>query len=1136
MLKRSTSILLAACTAIVLAALSASAAVASVETARPGWEVTSAAYPTNLPSGGSGHIELGVYDVGAAHSAGPVTVVDTLPPGVKAISAGYIEENIEEEKLQRWDCTGLGTSIVTCTSDPANLPSIPYQAITPSVVTPAGYMAHIGIAVTIDSGVSGTLSNYVTVSGGGASTPASVTEPITFSTTPGSSFGFEAFDGWFANAEGSTDTQAGSHPYDVSFSFYLNNLETEGKEIATVNGLARNMEISLPPGIVGNPTAVPQCPLQQFEAEQCPVSTQIGLDTVTKSGGPFDQHGKLILDQAEPAVFNLVPPPGVPAQFGFLVIGIPVVLDASVRSGGDYGITEHVSNVPQNIGRTPVANTITLWGEPANPAHDAERYADFGVCETGCSSGAERRPFLTMPTSCGPAQAYAIQANTWETNAQGGASFLYHDSEHAPVGITGCDRLGFKPSISVAPDTTDADTPAGLTVEVKVPQEGLEQPEGLATSNIKDTTVTLPQGLAINPGQASGLVACQPSQDGLTTEAEKAEGKEDDGPPECPSAAKVGTVQIATPLLKEKLEGNVYVLQSDPPNLKLLVAASGEGVNLKLVGDVHLNEQTGQLVTTFNETPELPFTDFKLSFSGGAQAALATPTGCGAYTATSDFTPWSTPEVSDAFPSSDFQIAEGPDGGSCVPSPLPFSPELIAGATSDQAGGFTSFSMLLQRGDGQQRIERLQFEAPPGLGGMLSTVPQCQEPQAAQGTCSSASQIGHATVESGPGPYPLVIPQPGDPESPIYLTGPYDGAPFGLTIVTHVIAGPFNLGTVITRAKIEVDPHTAQIIVTTDPLPQVVAGVPTDLRLVNAVIDRPMFMFNPTNCDSSSFSGTAWGTPPPGVGGPGASAPISSHFQVGSCRSLEFTPKVSVGTSGRTSRADGASLTAKVTYPSVPQGTDADIGKFKVDLPKQLPSRLTTLQKACTAAQFEANPADCPAASFIGHAVVHTPEVPVPLEGPAIFVSHGGEAFPSLTMVLQGDGVTIELVGATFISKAGVTSTTFNTVPDAPFSSFELTLPEGPYSALAANGTLCSAKLAMPTVIVGQNGAEIHESTPISVGGCAKTKALTRAQKLTKALKACKKRKNKSRRATCEKQTRKKYGAVKKKANKSKKP
>jgi hypothetical protein len=458
---------------------------------------------------------------------------------------------------------------------------------------------------------------------------------------------------------------------------------------------------------------------------------------------------------------------------------------------------------------------------------------------------------------------------------------------------------------------------------------------------------------------------------------------------------------------------------------------------------------------------------------------------------------------------------------------------MTAGSTTDQAGGFTNFSLLLQRGDGQQRIEKLQFKEPAGLAGLISSVPLCPEPQAAQGACSAASHIGHAVVTSGPGPYPLVIPQPGESEAPIYLTGPYEGAPFGLSIVTPVIAGPFNLGTIITRAKIEVDPHTAQIMVTTDPLPQIVDGVPTDLRSINSIIDRPGFLFNPTNCTPAEFTGTATSA------GSIATAPLATRFGVGSCQSLKFKPKFSVSASGKNSKAGGASLDVKVAYPSEPQGSEANIAKVKVDLPKQLPSRLTTLQKACTAAQFGANPAGCPAASVVGHAIVHTSVLPVPLEGPAYFVSNGGEAFPNLIMVLQGYGVTVDLVGDTFINKQGITSSTFKATPDVPFSTFELKLPQGPNSALATNVpagaqySLCGQKLTMPTELVAQNGAVIDQSTPVGITGCAKKKTLTRAQKLAAALRACHKRHG-HKRTVCERQARKRYGPVKSKNAKKK--
>jgi hypothetical protein len=1101
---------------------------------KPGWELSARNFPTSLAPGRKGAVEIEVFNVGAGSSQGVVTVTDTLPPGVTATEAGELvgglyfgPEHITVGNA-RWDCTGNGegeapkvngASVVTCTNDHVGEPSILGGAGNTSVNRQGN--AKIAIAVQVQGGAvedpEHPESNRVTVAGGGAPTPASTVDPITISSKP-SDFRFSDVDGWFSNADGTLDTQAGSHPYAAVFSFGISTALTKGGGLTSQGNEPRNIEVELPPGFVGDPTAVPQCSRPDLTAGECPSSSEIGNAMVATFSGIT----------VKLAIFNIVPPPGRPAEFGFKYEHQLVFLDASVRTGSDYGITATVDNSPQEL----VSNVVTtLWGIPGDPTHDRWRGGSEEACTSACSTikSPVEKPFLTLPTSCGAPPTFTMRTNTWEHPQEAPIedSFQWHDSSGHPVGLTGCEHLGFAPTIATSPDTAKADTPAGFTFELTPPLGGLEDPEGLGTSDIQGTKVTLPEGLVINPGQAAGLQACQESESGLGTE--KA--------PRCPLASRVGTVTAKTPLLEgsaeKELQGNIYVMQSNPPHLKLLVAPSADGVNIKQVLDVSLDEATGQLTTITANFPQAPVTDVKLSFSGGPQAAIDTPSQCGTYATSADFTPWSSPFVSDFLTSASFSLSEGPGGSVCPSSPLPFSPSLIAGATTDQAGGFTNFSMLLARGDGQQRIEKLQFKTPAGLGGMLSSVPLCGEPQAAQGTCSSASQIGHASVASGPGPYPLVLPQPGAPELPIYLTGPYGGAPFGLSIVTPVLAGPFNLGTIVTRAKIEIDPHTAQITVTTDPLPQVVRGVPTDLRLVDAVIDRPGFMFNPTNCDPQEFSGTAWGIPPPGAGGPGASAPISSHFGVGSCRGLEFHPKFSVSTSGRNSKANGASLTARVSYPNAAQGTQANIGLVKVDLPKQLPSRLTTLQKACTLAQFDANPAGCPPASFIGHATVHTPELPVPLTGPAIFVSHGGEAFPTLTMVLQGDGVTIDLVGSTFIDKAGITSTTFKTVPDAPFSTFELTLPQGPNSALAtnvpakANYSLCGQKLTMPTEFVGQNGAVINQITPVSITGCAKTKTLTRSQKLARALKACHKKPKGHKRVACERAARKRFGAVK---------
>jgi hypothetical protein len=1080
-----------------LSLLFAGAATASLVSG-PGWEVDSREVPTNIKPGGYGMIIDDVYNIGKGETHGHVTLTDTLPPGLEIIQMGpeaplgfisneaveeyeeydEIEENEEREgkttsgsyQLRSWECAG--TRIVTCTTVPG------YKGIMRPIK--AGYMGRIGMFVKAVGPTSEGV-NHVTVSGGGAPSPAEASSPISINpATP--VFGLNNLFAWFSNADGTIDTQAGSHPYSLTVGFNLNAVEYH-----PAGGGLRNIKLSLPPGVIGDPHAVPQCTRQQFIGALtggCPPDTQVGVDSPginPESEEAWDD------EEFRFPVYNLVPPPGVPAEFGFTAEGSNIIIEAEVRSGSDYGITANLHNLAYN----PVFNSITFWGAPAEASHDFERCGIEGESATQCgwkSGGSVPKPLLTVPTSCEGPQRLGLSVDSW--NSELGSSTISTSLQSptgTPLGFQGCEHLSFGPTLTVAPDTSFADTPAGLTVDLKVPQEGLSLSEGTAASDIKDTTVTLPQGVAINPGQAAGLGACGPAEDGLTTESEKAEGKEDNGPAHCPNSSKVGTDEIETPLLSTPLKGSVYVMPSNPPHLQLLVTAEGEGVFLKLVGDVELNEKTGQLVTTFADTPSLPFTDFKLSFSGGAQAALTTPAQCGTYTTTSDFTAWSSPFVDDVFPTSAFAIAAGTNGASCPSGGLPFTPAMIAGSTTDQAGGFTDFSLLLTRQDDQQRIQALQFKTPEGLLGMISEVPLCPEAQANAGTCSSASQIGHTVVEAGPGPYPLVVPQPGQSPAPIYLTEGYKGAPYGLSIVVPLHVGPFTLQTQIVRAKIEVDPLTTQLTITTDPFPTIIDGIPADLRSINAVIDKPGFMFNPTGCDPSSFSGTATSTE-------GASAPISSHFQMGSCRSLTFKPDFKVSTSGKTSRTNGASLDAKIIYPTGALGANqassqSNVASVKVDLPKQLPSRLTTLQKACLSATFEANPAACPAASRVGQATAVTPVLPVALSGPAYFVSYGNAKFPELVIVLQGYGVTVNLHGETFISKAGITSSTFHQVPDVPITSFELKLPEGPYSALAANGNLCKTKLVMPTVFTGHNGAVLRQNTPMSVAGCPKHKA-----------------------------------------------
>jgi hypothetical protein len=1091
--------------------------------------------------GASGTIEVDVFNVGAAASKGTITVTDTLPPGLKAKEAGdliHLSGRLEGEEHFGtdpefeegvWDCTGnglgpppgvSGASVVTCTNDPEGLPrfagggGLPTMKANENLANP---QPQVGIAVEATGEATG-LKNKVSITGGGALETANTENAVTISPTPAHG-GLVSADAWFSNADGTVDRQAGSHPYTATFMF------TTATALRNENGFLpgseiRDLETVVPPGFVGDLHNIPQCRQSELITEQCPPTSMVGNLSLGSFITPL-QH----------RVFNMIPTPGEPAALGFVLAGVNVTINFSVRTGSDYAVVAHINDIPQ---RETYQSILMLWGVPEDASHDrwrglqggcTEKEMEEPVFEHGTDFCARPQqpvvqPVLTLPTSCGEAQPFSFRELTgWqEPAAKSEVSFLSHDAEGTPVGFNGCEALGIEPKITTTPDTARADTPSGLSVEIRAPIGGLEEPHGLSTADIKNVAVTLPEGLVINPGQAAGLTACGPGESALTTQGEREHGEENDGPASCPRSSKVGTVTIKSPLIEsageKQLDGNVYVLQSNPPDVKLLVAGSADGVNVKEVLDARLNEQTGQVTGIATGIAQLPFSDFKLTFNGGPQAALVTPAQCGTYTTNADFTPWSTPFAPDFPDTAAFAISEGPGGTPCSSSPLPFAPTLTAGSTSTQAGAFTGFSLLLARADGQQRIEKLQFTEPAGLSGLISQIPLCPEPQASQGSCDESSKIGHAIVQSGPGSNPLTLPQPGGPELPIYLTGPYKGAPFGLSIRTPIVAGPFNLGPIVTRARIEVDPSTAQITITTDPLPQIVKGVPTDIRSLYSVIDRQNFLFNPTNCNPQEFTGTA-------TSAQGATAPLSSRFGIVGCRELPFKPRFSASTQGKFSKANGASLTVRVTA----KPGEANIRKVSLRLPIALPARLTTLQKACTEAQFNTNPAGCPEGSFIGTAIARTPVLSAPLAGPAILVSHGGAAFPDVEFLLQGEGVRITLDGKTDIKK-GITYSRFEAVPDAPIGSFETILPEGPHSALAANGNLCASRLVMPTELVGQNGLVISQNTKVGITGCAKKKSLTRAQKLAIALKVCHKKHNHAKRAACERKARKQYGSL----------
>ncbi len=1046
---------LAVCVGVLCAAL-VGAVPATAETGW--WHIGVHSTPRSIPAGGEGHIVITVVNLGDATVSGPV-IQDTLPPGVSA-TALYANRNDYQFKENEAVCS---VATVSCSI--------------PKIVAPYDEM-EVVITVKVAQGVVSGALNRASVFGGGAP-PASVARPFIVGPVP-PEFGVATYELTPEEEGGSLATQAGSHPFQLTTNLELEEEIKEeklGQQIYphsrfAAGGLAKDLHFLLPAGVVGNPTVIAQCTYQQFttsvapSANECPADTAIGVASVR-----IGYYGNV--ETVNSPVFNLTPAVGEPARFGFSA-GAEVLLDTSIRTGGDYGVTVNVENIPQEANF--LGSEVTFWGVPNDPRHNQSRgwncLSDIFLRNPGpCEPFGEQSqiPFLTLPTSCtGPVES-TLLADSWAEPARTVTTrATLQDEAGAPVGLDGCNRLNFEPSISAAPDGQAASTPTGLTVGLHVPQEETLNPAGFAQADVRDTTVTLPAGVQLSPGAADGLSSCPLGAVGLETGEASL----------CPEDSKVGTVEITTPLLPERLVGGAYLAQQNANPFGSLVALyivvedPKAGVLVKLAGKVTPDPVTGQLVSTFENTPQLPFSDLELHFFGSARAPLSTPPLCGTYTTTASITPWS--GNAPVEPSSSFEIDSGPNGAPCS-DPRPFAPGFNAGSANVQAGEFTPFTMTMTRPDADQTLASLTLHMPPGLSGSLSKLELCPEPQASQGQCGPGSLIGNTIVSAGLGGAPFTV-QGGK----VFITGPYKGAPFGLSILNPAQAGPFNLGYVVVRAKVEVNPTTAALTVVSDPLPTIIQGIPLQLQHVQVNIDRPEFTFNPTDCNPMAISAGMTSTE-------GATATGSSAFQVTNCADLKFTPQFAGSTSGHPSRTDGASLDVKLSYPLGPKL--ANIAKVKVELPKQLPSRLSTLQKACTEQVFAAGPEGCPASSRIGEAVASTPVLAGPLTGPAYFVSHGGAKFPELIVVLKGeDGVTVDLHGETFISRQGVTSSTFATVPDVPVGSFELRLPQGPYSALAANGNLCKDKLAMPTEFVAQNGAEIHETTKIQVTGCPKAK------------------------------------------------
>ena len=831
-------------------------------------------------------------------------------------------------------------------------------------------------------------------------------------------FGFNSFSFDIVGPDGTTPYhQAGGHPFEAINDFTLNQLPTGGPDQNL-----KDLTVGLPTGFIGNPNATPKCALQDLDLNTCAASSQIGTLNLNIGTGSLTVP-----------LYNLVPPAGVPAQFGVNVLVANSFIDSAVRTGGDYGLNSQLNNVSALL--PLVGSTLTLWGVPADPAHDADRTCPNFV--SPCASGGPLTPFLTNPTSCSGPLTTTATADSWQNPGH------FVDTSDTEPGDIGCNKLSFAPSISVTPDNPSADSSSGFAIDLHVPQNS--DPNGLASSDLKKAVVALPAGVSINPSVADGLAACTPDEIGLDNANQ----------PTCPDASKIGSVEVDSPLAADPLTGSIFLNSS----LGIYVVAQGDGVLLKLNGVLTPDLQTGQLTTTFDNNPQLPFSDLKLDFFGGPRSALATPETCGSFQTNTSLTPYSAPGTAQT-PSTSFDITSGPNGSPC-PSSLagrPFAPGFSAGTVNPSAGAHTPFVLKVSRQDGEQNISTIAAELPPGVTSMLAGVPQCPDADANAGSCDASTQVGTVTVGAGAGS-PVFLP------GKVYLTGPYKGAPLGLSIVTPVIVGPFNLGSVVVRASIFVDSTDAHLHVVSDPLPTIHTGIPLRIRSVALSIDRPDFIINPTNCSEKQVSGVIGGSD-------GAVADVSNRFQVGDCSSLSFNPKLTAKVTG------GHGATKRSKHPGLkvdlkPKGK-ANVKQVSLTLPHTIILDQKNIH-VCTKAELAASA--CPANSKFGTSTATTPLLDSGLSGPVYLVS-GTHKLPDLTVVLTAaDGIQLVERGIVKGTGSGRLRTTFKTVPDVPLSDFTLKLNQGKNGLLVNSANLCSKqskKQKAKSQIRGQNGAEVN--------------------------------------------------------------
>ena len=1029
---------------------------------------------TNFPPGGEAEYWFDVMNVGSTATSGPMTLSITLPEG---LTRKFARVNADSVGIG-WNCPGkAGESTIECTSKG----SLPRHSLSRGMV----------VGVSVSPSAEGELYAFATVEGGGSATPVGAVEPTAIS-PEAARFGIvpASFTPDFFKSDGFTPVrEAGAHPdlFVTPFDFNTVRADTAGAAPEQKSAAARihTLTVDTPPGFIGNPTAVGECTQAQLTVGQCPDSSQVGrIDLRLYPVSSIEQRSTFTTYTT--GVFNMTHPRGTVSDLGFSILENPVHVRVSLDPANHYAIRSEVPNINETI---PVfEQRLTLWGVPADHSHDSERCESFkqqslggGDTSEECSTDHERLPFLSVPSECDAEHTMRLHNyDSWQHIGVFGPEIDYTQ----PGVTTACDKPRFEPDVEIVPTGKQANTPTGLDVHVKVAQN--ENPNALATPPVKRFTVTLPQGMSFSPSFADGLSSCTLAQMQLGNNE----------PIQCPDASRIGEVTLHTPLLPKAAEGSMYLAaQGDNPFgstfalLLVLHDTEERGALIKIPGRIDVDAQTGQITTVFNDTPQFPFDDLTLKFRSGPRAPLVSPPTCGKQTIGVEVASYAQPQ-NPVDASNTYDVTEGPNGTPCPPDSAhrSFHPSFSGGTLNPVAGAYSPFLFRLSRSDDEQELSQATTTLPEGLVAKIAGIPACPNQSIASissalGTgraelahpaCPAASQIGTVSAGLGAGPGPNYFP------GKVYLAGPYKGAPLSLAIVAPGIAGPFDLGNVVVRAALHVDPDTTQVKAVSDPFPTVLHGVILRVRDVRLRVDRPNTTINPTNCSQKAVGGLITG-----VGGSLQSTAddslfqASSPFQVGSCSDLPFKPKLDLRLFGGTHRGSHPKLKATAIFPAGGANTAA----ASVALPHSEFLDQNHIVTICTRVQFQAEA--CPKGSIYGTVSAKTPLLDEELHG-NIYLRSGSHELPDLVAAFRGGRISANLVGRIDSVNQGIRNS-FEFVPDVPVTSATFNFFGGSKGLLVNSRDICKAPAKATAKFTGQNGDQLTLH-PALKSACAKAK------------------------------------------------